>query len=148
MENMLMHSTDDDISFHYEAYRIIGDTAEIDDIIKSEGFINLCALDVKSTLSEETANYVSTGVAEGAECILNALKAALDKLPIEIDDVSNMLIQVWFPKNIPHALYMIDATLRFVDRHTKIDTNVFWGFCFDESLKGHQAKATLIAASI
>ncbi len=71
MENMLMHSTDDDISFHYEAYRIIGDTAEIDDIIKSEGFINLCALDVKSTLSEETANYVSTGVAEGAECILN-----------------------------------------------------------------------------
>ena len=59
-----------------------------------------------------------------------------------------MLIQVWFPKNIPHALYMIDATLRFVDRHTKIDTNVFWGFCFDESLKGQQAKATLIAASI
>ena len=37
---MLMHSTDDDISFHYEAYRIIGDTAEIDDIIKSEGFAN------------------------------------------------------------------------------------------------------------
>ncbi len=44
MENMLMHSTDDDISFHYEAYRIIGDTAEIDDIIKSEGFINLCGV--------------------------------------------------------------------------------------------------------
>lgn len=53
--------------FPYEEYRIIGDTVEIDKVINTCGFINIEVDDVRTALSKEKVNYVSTGVAEGTE---------------------------------------------------------------------------------
>lgn len=128
--------------FPYEEYRIIGDPVEIDKVINTCGFINIEVDDVRTSLSKEKVNYVSTGVAEGTECIVNAFKIALKKIPLKTDDICNMLIQVWLRRDM--------ATMKECDSMAKLisklstNINICCGFAIDESLTAQQAKITLI----
>lgn len=128
--------------FPYEEYRIIGDPVEIDKVINTCGFINIEVDDVRTALSKEKVNYVSTGVAEGTECIVNAFKIALKKIPLKTDDIYNMLIQVWLRRDM--------ATMKERDSMAKLisklstNINICCGFAVDESLTAQQAKITLI----
>lgn len=94
------NETDSPYKFPYEDYEIIGDAAEIDRIINTSGFININTMDIESTLSKESANYVTVGAADDEGCIANALKVAIGKLPIEIGNVSKLLFNLWMPKNM------------------------------------------------
>ncbi len=128
--------------FPYEEYRIIGDPVEIDKVINTCGFINIEVDDVRTSLSKEKVNYVSTRVAEGTECIVNAFKIALKKIPLKTDDIYNMLIQVWLRRDM--------ATMKERDSMAKLisklstNINICCGFAIDESLTAQQAKITLI----
>lgn len=128
--------------FPYEEYRIIGDPVEIDKVINTCGFINIEVDDVRTSISKEKVNYVSTGVAEGTECIVNAFKIALKKIPLKTDDIYNMLIQVWLRRDM--------ATMKECDSMAKLisklstNINICCGFAIDESLTAQQAKITLI----
>lgn len=130
----------------YEDYIIIGDTAEIDRIYRSNGCINLDIPDFLSTLSKTTNNYVSIGSADGAYCVVNALIDALHKLPIEIDAISKFLFNVWTPKDMHPTMKDMKSMADFVKVLSE-DIDVVWGFAFDESMEGHQARVSLIAAS-
>lgn len=133
--------------FPYENYMIIGDTAEIDKIINTCGYMNIDVRDIEKTLSNETTNYVITGSAEGTGCIVNALKDAVSKLPIAIDRIADLLFNIWMPKTMYSPLKELNSMTEFIGELSG-DFNCFWGVAYDdESLNGQQAKITLIAAS-
>lgn len=133
--------------FPYENYMIIGDTAEIDKIINTCGYMNIDVRDIEKTLSNETTNYVITGSAEGTGCIVNALKDAVSKLPIAIDRIADLLFNIWMPKAMDSPLKELNSMTEFIGELSG-DFNCFWGVAYDdESLNGQQAKITLIAAS-
>ncbi len=128
--------------FPYEEYRIIGDPVEIDKVINTCGFINIEVDDVRTALSKEKVNYVSTGVAEGTECIVNAFKIALKKIPLKTDDIYNMLIQVWLRRDMA-TMKECDSIAKLISK-LSTNINVCCGFAIDESLTAQQAKITLI----
>lgn len=126
---------------------IIGDTEEIDKIINTCGYINIDVGDIEKTLSNETTNYVSTGSAEGAGCIVNALKDAVSKLPIAIDRITDLLFNIWVPKTMDSPLKELNSMTEFIGELSG-DIKYTWGVAYDdESLNGQQAKISLIAAS-
>ncbi len=55
---------------------------------------------------------MSTGVAEGTECIVNAFKIALKEIPLKTDDIYNILIQVWLRRDM--------ATIKECDSIVKV----------------------------
>ncbi|MDE6542580.1 MAG: hypothetical protein K2K76_01300 [Muribaculaceae bacterium] len=130
----------------YEDYIIIGDTAEIDKMCRSNGHINLDIPDFLSTLSKDTVNYVSTGRAEGPDCVVNALADALYKLPIEIEAISKLLFNVWTPNDMQFPMNEMKSMTDFI-KVLPTDIDVVWGVAFDESMEGRQARVSLIAAS-
>lgn len=133
--------------FPCENYMIIGDTEEIDKIINTCGYINIDVRDIEKTLSNETTNYVSTGSAEGAGCIVNALKDAVSKLPIAIDRIADLLFNIWVPKTMDSPLKELNSMTEFIGELSG-DIKYTWGVAYDdESLNGQQAKISLIAAS-
>ena len=132
--------------FPYEDYQIVGDTAEIDRIINTCGFINLGVSDIVSTLSKESVNYVTVGSADDEGCIANALKVAIGKLPIEIGNVSKLLFNIWMPKNMPTPMTEMQSMIDIINP-LSYDIDICWGCAHDESLDGQQVKVTLIAAS-
>lgn len=128
--------------FPYEEYRIIGDTVEIDKIINTCGFINIEVDDVRTALSKEKVNYVSTGAAEGTECIVNAFKIALKEIPLKTDDIYDMLIQVWLCRDMA-TIKECDSIAKLISK-LSTNINICCGFAIDESLTTQQAKITLI----
>ena len=132
--------------FPYEDYIIIGDTTEIDKMYRIQGHINLDLADFLSTLSKDTSNYVSTGRADGQDCIVNALADALHNLPIEIDAISKLLFNVCTPKDMQSPMQEMKSMADFINVLSK-DIDVIWGYAFDESMDGRQARVSLIAAS-
>lgn len=50
------------------------------------------------TLSKEIINYFSTGHGRGDNAIIDAIKATTDNLPVGIDQISKLIIQLWYPK--------------------------------------------------
>ena len=130
----------------YEDYIIIGDTAEIDKMCMSKGYINLDIPDFLSTLSKETVNYVSTGKAEGPDFVVKALADALHKLPIEIEAISKLLFNVWTPYDMQFPMNEMKSMTDFINVLSK-DIDIAWGFAYDVSMKGRQARVSLIAAS-
>lgn len=136
---------DEPYKFPYEEYRIVGDVAEIDNIINTCGYINIDVRDIEKVLLKDGINYVSTGTADGANSYENALEDALSKLPIPIDRIYNLLINICISnvEYISNMMSMIDFTYELLP----VDTFVIWGCAIDESLRGKQVEVSLIAAS-
>lgn len=146
LDNDLIDVSADTQKFPYKKYQIIGKTAENYKIINTCGFINLSADDVVSALSDFTANYVAIGFGVGDDCMADALKDAIGKLPIDVEDISNILFNIWMPRNMPSSMKNLNLLTEFIkDLPQNID--VCWGCAHDESLDGQQVKVTLIAAS-
>lgn len=121
-------------------------STEIDKIINSCGFINLDAADIESTLSKETVNYVTVGLWTGDDCMVEALKDAIDKLPIGVEGISKLLFNIWMPRNMTSSMKNLNPLTEFI-KDLPQDIDVCCGFAHDESLSGQQVKVTLIAAS-
>ncbi|MDE6586771.1 MAG: hypothetical protein K2K40_00360 [Paramuribaculum sp.] len=134
------------VKLPYENYTIIGETAEIDRIVNTFGILNLSVDDVMSTLSKETVNYVVVGTADGEGCIANALKVAIDKLPIETENTSKLLFNIWMSKNSQSPMAEIKLMIDYIESIPS-NIDICWGCAYDESLSGEQVKVSLIAAS-
>ena len=130
--------------FPYEDYKIIGDITEIEKIYQANGYINIDVGDILNTLSKETVNYVSTGSGDGYEFIGQALDNALTNLPIPVDNISEILFNIWVPRKIS----MKDLEpMRAVLNTLSVDIDVFWGITIDDSLDPYHANVSLIAVS-
>lgn len=121
-------------------------TLEIDRIINTCDFINIDVADIESTLSKDAVNYVTIGSADGEGCIANALKSAIGKLPIEIGNTSQILFNIWMPKNMQSPMTEMKSMTDFI-KNMPSDINICWGCAYDDSLEVQQAKVSLIAAS-
>lgn len=137
----------EEIVFLYDRYNIVGDTAEIDKVINTCGIINIEVGDVYSILSEDTVNYVSVGYGEGTDNMADVLKNAVSLLPIDVNEVSGMIFNVWIPEDMKaSSIRGQDLLSDYVSGLPK-DINFIWGIARDESLASPQIKVTLIAAS-
>ncbi len=124
--------------FPYEDYRIIGDTALIDKVIRTWGFINIDVADITSTLSKDTLNYVTVGVGDN---ITDALERSVENLPITTDNVAKMLLQMLIPNGHKSDIKsMSDFMNKYGD-----DIDLCWGIAYDESLTD-SIKVILIAS--
>ncbi|MDE6808656.1 MAG: hypothetical protein K2J42_01000 [Muribaculaceae bacterium] len=130
--------------FPYEDYKIIGDITEIEKIYQANGYINIDVGDILNTLSKETVNYVSTGSGDGYEFIGQALDNALTNLPIPVDNISEILFNIWAPRKI--SIKDLEP-MRAVLNTLSVDIDVFWGITIDDSLDPYHANVSLIAVS-
>lgn len=146
LDNDLIDVSADTKKFPYKEYQIIGETAEIDKIINTCGFVNIDVADIESTLSKETTNYVVVGFGEGDDCMSDALKDAIGKLPIGVEGISKLLFNIWIPRNMPSSMKNLNSLTEFIKDLPK-NIDVCCGCAHEESLDGQQAKVTLIAAS-
>ena len=136
-----------EIVFPYDRYNIVGDTAEIYKVINTYGIINIEVDDVYSTLSEDTVNYVTVGYGEGTDNMADVLKTAVSLLPIDVDQVSGMIFNVWIPEDMKASSIRGQKLLSDYVRGLPKDINIIAGLARDESLASPQIKVTLIAAS-
>ena len=74
----------------WNGYSVIGNTKELDYIVKSEGLITLDYDDIIDTLSASGNNYVASG---RAYTLSGAFKSAIDNLPTTLKNAKSMLIQ-------------------------------------------------------
>lgn len=130
--------------FPYSDYKIIGDIAEVEKVRVELGHINISESDIKSTLSKGSVSYVSTGYGSGEEAIADALKAATDNLPVSVDTVASMIIQLWHPREDMSIGKIIPLTEYVKNLPSSID--VCWGCAFSD--ENDDIKITLIASSI
>ena len=141
-----LEALDSPYRFPYKDFQIVGDTAEIDQTINTCGVINLDVADIESTLSKERANYVVVGFGAGDNCMSDALKDAIDKLPIGVEGISKLLFNIWIPRDMPSPVNYVNSLTEFI-QPLSVDIDICWGCAHDESLSGQQVKVTLIAAS-
>lgn len=145
-----LETIDEPYHFPYDKYCIVGDTADIDRIIFASGHINIDVSDVKSTLSKDGVNYVTTGHAEGEDNLTRALKDALGKVPIPIENLTTILFNIWIPKDFGesdragHTLYV--SLRRFLNELSE-NIDICWGSACDESMSSREVEVSLIATN-
>ncbi len=125
--------------FPYADYKIVGDTALIDKIINTAGYLNIEVADITNTLSKDTLNYVTVGVGDN---ITDAFEQSVENLPIPTINVGRMLFQILIPNgHKPDINSMTEFISKFGD-----DIDLIWGIAHDESLT-ECIKVILIASS-
>lgn len=73
----------------WNGYAVYGDTRELDNIVETDGLININNKDIVSVLSAEGENYLTASVnVDFGE----AFNQALIGLPCKLDNVNNLLI--------------------------------------------------------
>ncbi|MDE6532433.1 MAG: hypothetical protein K2M27_02725 [Muribaculaceae bacterium] len=125
-------------------YNIHGDIDEIRRIARAYGLINIDVNDIISTLSTTKTNYVTTGNGTGDGRIIVALNKAIDKLPVELQDIERMIVNIWGSKCKPVVLSEIDPMLKRLD--TLPEINLIWGIAVDPDMN-EDIKITLIAVA-
>lgn len=111
-------------------YFIIGDTKELDFIVKSEGQINLDYDDIIDTLSASGNNYVVSGIAVS---LIRAFKSAFGKLTTTLKNTKRILMQfVCGTKQVDMAeLQSVTEILN----GTSNEMSLLWGIAFDSSIE-------------
>lgn len=111
-------------------YSLIGDTNELDFIVKADGQINLDYDDIIATLSASGNNYVVSG---RASTLSNAFKSAVDNLPTTLKNAKCMLIQfVCGTKQVKMAeLQSVTEMLK----EASSDMSLLWGIASDSSIE-------------
>lgn len=128
-----------------EEYDIHGDIDEIRCIARSHGRINIGVDDIISTLSTTSANYVTTGIGIGPDRILTALNHAINQLPVELQHIEKMIVNVWTGECKPVAMSEIELMIKHLEEISP-EINLIWGVAVDPDID-NEAKITLIAAN-
>lgn len=113
----------------WNGYSVIGNTKELDYIVKSEGLITLDYDDIIDTLSASGNNYVASG---RAYTLSGAFKSAIDNLPTTLKNAKSMLVQfICGMKHMDMAeLQSVTETLN----ETVSEMSLFWGIAANPTL--------------
>lgn len=133
-------------NFPYEDYNIIGDTSEIDKIINFYGSININVIDVMTTLSKSSSNYVTIGTSKVGS-VIDALEFAVKNLKETCSaPIEKILFNVWIKRRTSTlSVKDLNDMVDYIDHEFK-GIRVVWGVANDESLDD-KVKITLIVAS-
>jgi len=114
----------------WNGYPIIGDTKELDFIVKSEGYINIEKDDVISSLSPIGNNYVASG---RATTFSGAFKSAVGNLPTSLNKAKRLLIQfVCGTKQVKMA--ELSSVTEMLNEASS-EMSLLWGIASDLSLE-------------
>lgn len=143
--NKVIASADIDNRINWHDYHIYGDIDEIRSIARSYGVINIGVDDIISTLSTTSTNYVTTGNGTGDGRIIVALNKAINKLPVKLQDIERMIVNIWASECKPVVMSEIKAMLERL-RYTLPEINLIWGVAVDPDMN-EDIKITLIAVT-
>ncbi len=136
---------DIDNIINWNNYHVSGDIDEIKKIVRAHGIINIGVEDIISTLSTTNTNYVTSGIGTGPNRILTALNHAIDQLPVELQDIEKMIVNVLTSEFKPVVMSEIKAMVKRLG-YTLPVINLIWGVAVDPDMND-DIKITLIAAS-
>lgn len=113
----------------WNGYSVIGNTKELDYIVKSEGLINLDYDDIIDTLSASGNNYVASG---RASTLSGAFKSAVDNLPTTLKNAKDMLIQ--FVCGMKHVDMAELQSVTEMLNETVSEMSLLWGIATNPTL--------------
>lgn len=120
----------EEIETNWNDYSIIGDTKELDFIVKTDGQINLDYDDIIDSLSAGGNNYVASG---RASTLSGAFKSAVGNLPTTLKNAKRMLLQfVCGTKQVEMSeLHFVTE----VFNGTSSEMSMLWGIASDSSIE-------------
>lgn len=124
----------------WNEYEIVGDTALLDYIVETPGYIDLNLTDILSTLTKSGENYISDAT---ALTLADALKAAADKQPNALRDASAVLVQ--FVCGTRDVIINEFETVLEKLRELDDSVDVCWGMARDTSL-GDSSRVIILSA--
>ena len=144
--SMMIGSSDIDNILNWKDYYISGDIDEIKKIARIPGIINIGVDDIISTLSTTNTNYVTSGKGSGPERILIALNDAVDKLPVKLQDIEKMIVNIWTKRCRPVEMQEIKTLVEHLG-DTMSELSLIWGVAVDPNINDADIKITLVAVN-
>ena len=124
----------------WNGYAVYGDTRELDDIVGTDGLINLDKEDILSVLSAEGENYLTASVNVD---LGEAFNQALIGLSCKLDNVNRLLIDFRCGNKRLKMSELSSITATLSEANPNIE--VIWGMSSDETLMDSY-KVTLLAS--
>lgn len=138
-------SSDIDNIINWNAYYISGDIEEIKKIVRAHGIINISAEDIVYTLSTANTNYVTSGEGMGVDRIILTLNRAIDRLPVKMNDIKKVIVNVWVSECHQILMSEIKGMVKYFGyKFPEID--LIWGVAVDSDIN-EDIKITLIAVN-
>lgn len=137
-------SADIDNRVNWPDYHINGDIDEIRSVARVHGIINIGVDDIISMLSTKNANYVTSGTGVGPDRIPAALNHAIHRLPVELQHIGKMIVNVWTSEFKPVLMSEIVAMVKHLEDILP-EIELIWGVAVDTDMN-ENVKITLIAA--
>lgn len=137
--------SDIDNRINWDDYFIIGDIEEIKKIARVHGIINIGVDNIISTLSTTNTNYVTSGQGMGADRVVSALNQAIDRLPVELQDIEKVIVNVWISECRQILMSEIKGMVKYFGyKFPEID--LICGIAVDSDIN-EDIKITLIAVN-
>lgn len=138
-------SYDIDNIINWNKYYVSGDIEEIKKIARVIGIINIGVNDLIHTLSTTNTNYITSGNGTGPKRIPIALKHAIDRLPVKLQDIEKMIVYVWINKCNTVSIREIGTMARRLGISLR-EIDIIWGVALDPHID-EDVKITLIAVN-
>lgn len=136
-------SSDIDNMINWNYYHISGDIEEIKEIIRAHGIINIGVDDIICAMSTTNTNYVTTGKGRGSKRVLIALKQAIERLPVKLQDIEKVIVNVWVSECRPILMSEIKGMVKHLGYKFR-EIDLIWGVAVDSDIN-EDIKITLIA---
>lgn len=141
----MIDPSDIDNIINWNAYYISGDIEEIKKIVRAHCIINIGVEDIISTLSTTNTNYITSGESSGEDRVLMALNHAVHKLPMELQNIEKVIVNVWVSECHQILMSEIKGMVKYFGyKFPKID--LIWGVAVDSDIN-EDIKITLIAVN-
>lgn len=138
-------SSDIDNIINWNDYHISGDIEEIKKIVRAHGIINIGVEDIVCTLSTANTIYVTSGEGMGVDRIILALNRAIGRLPVKMNDIEKVIVNVLISECHPILMSEIKGMVKYFGyKFTGID--LIWGVAVDSDIN-EDIKITLIAVN-
>lgn len=138
-------SSDIDNIINWNAYYISGDIEEIKKIVRAYGIINIGVEDIVSTLSTTNTNYITSGESSGEDRVIMALNHAVHKLPVELQNIEKVIVNVWVSECHQILMPEIKGMVKYFGyKFPEID--LIWGVAVDSDIN-EDIKITLITVT-
>ena len=138
-------SSDIDNIINWNNYHVSGDIDEIKKIVRAHGIINIGIEDIISTLSTTNTNYITSGESSGEDRVIMALNHAVHKLPVELQNIEKVIVNVWVSKCHQILMSEIKGMVKYFGyKFPEID--LIWGVAVDSDIN-EDIKITLIAVN-
>ena len=138
-------SSDIDNIINWNNYHVSGDIDEIKKIVRAHGIINIGIEDIISTLSTTKTNYITSGESSGEDRVIMALNHAVHKLPVELQNIEKVIVNVWVSECHQILMSEIKGMVKYFG-YKFPEIVLIWSVAVDSDIN-EDIKITLIAVN-